>query len=259
MSLALILSSYVAADAIGGGAQALAFAARGFDPVLVPTVLLGANPAEGGRGRAVDPDLFAILLEGVEARGVFARANLVITGHFSSPEQVDLAAQTIAKVRAAPRSGRPAVIIVDPILGDEGSGLYVRAPVAQAVAERLVPLADWITPNTWELAHLSGHAVNDSASAASAARALGRPALVTSVSDRADEIGILSCQADAATLFAHPRLANAPKGTGDLVCALFGAGLAEGLSPAVAAERAARAIAEHLVHSSAGLRIETLV
>ena len=75
MPLALILSSFVAADPIGGGAQALILAARGIEPVLVPTVLLGANPAESGRGQATDAALFETLLDGVEARGVFARAD----------------------------------------------------------------------------------------------------------------------------------------------------------------------------------------
>ena len=45
-------------------------------------------------------------------------------------------------------------------------------------------------------------------------------------------------------LFAHPRVANAPNGTGDLVTASFGAGLVEGKDPRDAAERTARAAAE---------------
>src|SRR5258708_10245517 len=47
-----------------------------------------------------------------------------------------------------------------------------------------------------------------------------------------------------AALFAHPRLAQAPNGTGDLVTASFGAGLIQGLAPRAAAERAARAASE---------------
>ena len=49
---------------------------------------------------------------------------------------------------------------------------------------------------------------------------------------------------EEAVLFAHPRVANTPKGTGDLVTASFGAGLVEGRDPRDAAERTARATAE---------------
>lgn len=244
--LALILSSYVAASRIGGGAQQFVLAACRIDPVLIPTVLFGASPAKGGRGRAVDPELFGQLLAGVE--GLLDQVDLVITGHFSLPEQVEMALETVTRVRAA-RLGASAprpVVVVDPILGDEPKGLYVKADVAAAVVSRLVPAADWITPNLWELSHMAGRPIADAAAAAQAVRDLGCQALVTSVPAGEGEIGLLCCDGQSATLFAHPRLAEAPKGTGDLVTAVFGAGLAEGLAPVAAAERAARAVREAL-------------
>jgi pyridoxine kinase len=273
--LALILSSYVAAARIGGGAQQYALAAFGIDPVLAPTVLFGRSPAKGARGQATDPALFERLLADIEADGLFGRADLLITGHFSLPEQVLLAAETIRRVRAAAPA---AAIVVDPILGDEPKGLYVRADVAEAVARDLVPLADWITPNLWELRRLSGLEAGDAPGAVEAARRLGRRALVTSVPVGDDEIGLLCCEPLGATLFTHRRLVQVPNGAGDLVAAVFGAGLVEGLEPHRAAERAARAAAEaveaaeawgtpelpivalgqRLVRPSAELRIERL-
>lgn len=250
MPLALILSSYVAASRIGGGAQQFALAAFGLDPVLIPTVMFGASPAKGGRGRATDPELFQNLIDGVESQGLLARTDLVITGHFSLPEQVEMAARVIEQVRA--RSPRP-LVVVDPILGDLPKGLYVKPEVAVAVAERLLPLADWITPNLWELSYLSGRPVEDAAGAAEAARALGKPALVTSVPAGEGEIGLACCGPEGTTLFAHPRLDAAPNGTGDLVTAVFAAGLALGDAPAVAAERAARAVAEALAASQGAI------
>jgi pyridoxine kinase len=136
------------------------------------------------------------------------------------------------------------VVVVDPILGDAPDGLYVRPEVAEAVAARLVPLADWITPNLWELGHLTGAPLDDVAAAVAAARRLGKPALVTSAPADAGEIGVLFVDGKAATLFAHPRLERVPNGTGDLITASFGAGLVEGLAPLAAAERAARAVSE---------------
>jgi pyridoxine kinase len=240
--LALILSSFVAASRIGGAAQQYVLAAHRIDPVLVPTVMLGRNPARGSGGQATPPELFARMLADVEADALFGMVDLVITGHFSSSEQVEIAADALARIQAA--SSRAPVVVVDPILGDAPKGLYVRPEVAHAVADRLIPLADWITPNLWELAHLTGAEPADPAATVAAARRLGKPALITSSPAGSGEIGLLLVQSETATLFAHPRLTDAPNGTGDLVTASFGAGLVEGLTPYAAAERAARAASE---------------
>jgi len=242
MPLALVLSSFVAASRIGGAAQQYLLAAHGIDPVLVPTVMLGRNPARGAHGQATPPDLFAQMLADVEADALFGLVDLVITGHFSLVEQVEIAAGVLVRVQAA-ASRRP-VVVVDPILGDTPKGLYVSAAVAEAVASRLVPLADWITPNLWELGYLTGAPIESAEAAVLAARRLGKPALVTSVPTGPDDIGLLLVRSDDAILFAHPRLPQALSGTGDLVTASFGAGLVQGMDPAAAAERAARAASE---------------
>jgi len=248
MPVALILSSYVAASRIGGGAQPYALAAFGIDPILVPTVMFGASPAKGAKGRAVDAELFEQLLEGLDIQGLVGRIDLVVTGHFSLPEQVALARRTIDRLRDA---GAAPLVVVDPILGDAPKGLYVKPEVADALAGQLVPAADWLTPNLWELSHLTGRTVVDAASAAEAVRALGRPALVTSVPGAGEEIGLLCCAPDGVTLVTHPRRDGVPNGTGDLVCAVFAAGLTRGLSPAAAAEGAAGAVAEALEEAAA--------
>jgi pyridoxine kinase len=242
MPLALILSSFVAASRIGGAAQQYVLAAHKIDPVLAPTVMLGRNPARGSKGQVTPPDLFAQMLAEIEADAIFGMVDLVITGYFALPEQVEIAADVLARVQAA--SERAPVVVVDPVMGDAPKGLFVSPDVALAVAERLVPLADWITPNLWELGRLTGGPIGDAASAIAAARRLGKPALITSAPAGDGQTGLLLVAAERATLFAHPRLAQAPNGTGDLVTASFGAGLVEGLSPEAAAERAAGAASE---------------
>lgn len=247
MPLALVLSSFVAASRIGGGAQQYVLAAHKIDPVLAPTVMYGRSPAKGGQGEVTSPEVLARMLADIEADALFGLVDLVVTGHFSLPEQVEIAAGVLERVRAANRQGayadRP-VVVVDPIMGDEPKGLYVKPEVAEALTTRLLPVADWITPNVWELSRLADRPVRDAAEARDAARALGRPALVTSVPAGEGEIGLLFVTAGEAVLFVHPRVERAPNGAGDLVTASFGAGLVEGLAPVQAAERAARAAAE---------------
>jgi pyridoxine kinase len=242
MPVALILSSFVSASRIGGGAQQYVLAAHRIDPVLAPTILFGRSPGLGGEGEVTAPDVLRRMLADIEADAIFGEVDLVICGYFAQAEQVEIAAALLERIGEG-ASRRPAVL-VDPIMGDHPKGLYVPGAVAEAVAARLVPLADWITPNTWELGRLAGTPITDAASAVAACRGLGRRALVTSVPAREGEIGLLYCDEAQAVLFAHQRLARAPNGAGDLVCASFGAGLVEGLPPLAAAERAARAAAE---------------
>jgi pyridoxine kinase len=276
MPVALILSSFVAASRIGGGAQQYVLAAHRIDPVLAPTVLFGRNPATGAVGDATAPDVLRRMLADIEADAIFGDVGLVIAGYFALPEQVEIAAALLERIRAA--TDKPPIVLVDPIMGDDPKGLYVNPQVASAIASRLVPLADWITPNLWELERLAGTQIHDVAGAAAACRKLGRRALVTSVPGGADEISMLFCDADQAVVFSHQRQARAPNGTGDLVTASFGAGLIEGMAPRAAAERAARvaaetvktalewdvvdlpivALAEQLVNPTADVRIEEL-
>ena len=243
MPTVLILSSQVAASRVGGGAQALALARLGIDPILVPTVLFGRHPGWGvPGGRAVDPEVMSGMLEGIAAQGLFETLDALITGHFSLPEQVALAAQTMDAVRAAnPAAG----LFVDPVMGDEGSGLYVKEAVADAIVRELLPRADLIAPNAWELTRLSGCTVTDPASAAFAARIVRRPVLVSSVV-QGERIGAVYADAAGATFASHAKLSAAPNGTGDLLTALFTAALVLDLDATQALAVAVSGVAEAL-------------
>jgi pyridoxine kinase len=224
MPRVLILSSYVAASRVGGGAQALALARLGIEPILIPTTLFGRHPGHGPPGGApVEAETMEAMLGAVEDQGLFAGAAAVITGHFSSAEQVAVAAGAIHRVREANSSVR---IVVDPIMGDADKGLYVREPVAEALAADLVPQADLLAPNAWELARLAGRPVKDAASALAAARAIGRPTLVSSLETR-EGMGVAYADGESAWVAAHRRAPAAPNGTGDLLTALFVAGVVQ--------------------------------
>jgi len=246
MARVLILSSYVAASRVGGGAQALALARLGIEPILVPTVLFGRHPGHGPPGGGVvAADIFAGMIEGVAAQGLFGHFDAVITGHFSTPAQVAVAADTLGRVKAASTAAR---LIVDPVMGDEGGGLYVKEAVAEAVASRLVARADIVAPNAWELARLAGRPVADVRGALAAARALGKPVMVSSIRS-GGRTGALFARADASWLAAHAEAAAAPKGTGDLLTALFAAALIERYPPPQALEMAVGGVAEAVAGS----------
>jgi pyridoxine kinase len=232
----LILSSHVAVAEVGGGAQAAILNRLGRETILVPTVLLGRHPGHGPPGGgAVEAAMFESVLEGVRAAGAFERVGCVITGYFASAEQVASAARAIDAIRAVKAS---ALIVIDPIMGDVGRGLYVSAAVAEAITRDLVPRAGLLAPNAWELGRLTGLEVKGPASALSAARALGRPVVVSSIT-RGDEIGAVYADRARAWFCGHARFEGDPKGAGDRLTArladawLAGAGPAEALLSAV--------------------------
>jgi len=228
--------------------QAGVLARAGFAPVLAPTVLYGRHPGLGAPGGGpVADDVFEGMLAGIEAEGVFARAAAVICGYFASAGQVAAAARTIDAVRAA---SPQALIVVDPIMGDEGKGLYVGDAVADAIAQALIPRADLITPNAWELERLAGPG-----DPLAAARRLGRAVLVSSV-DRGEEIGVIFADAGEAWLAVHARVAQAQNGAGDLLTALFTAARLKGDAPSEALEAAVGQVAESL--GAGSVRMERL-
>jgi pyridoxine kinase len=251
----IILSSFVASSPVGGGAQVLALARLELESVLAPTVLFGRHPGLGTPGGgAVGPAVFEGILAGIEANGVFAKARAVITGYFAHPAQIEAAARAIDTIKTAnPR----ALIVVDPIMGDSGKGLYVNSEVARAMVTDLLPRADLVTPNAWELERLTGRPVLDAAGALSAARTLARTALVSSVIvDGA--IGTLWTDGAEAWLATHARAATAPNGTGDLLTALFTGAILAGASPPEALETAVGDVAAEVMRRPVEITLETL-
>lgn len=254
MPLALILSSHVAASRVGGTAQSLALAQFKIDAMVAPTVIFGRHPGWGPPGGSEVPvEAFESVLDGIDANGMFGLVDLLITGYFATAAQVRAAARTIDLVRAHPRTGAFAEqprIIVDPTMGDAGKGLYVPTEVADAIAADLVPRADVLRLNAWELGRITGMDARDPRGAVNAARHLARPVLVSSVSRR-DEIGVVYADRTEAWFAAHPKQANAPRGTGDLLTALFAASLLEGQPVSYALVRAVGGVVETITAAAA--------
>jgi pyridoxine kinase len=241
MPTVAIFSSYVAASRVGGFVQALALGALGIEARLIPSVLFGRHPGYGPPGGgAVGPQTYRGVIEGAEAQGLL-QADLILTGYFALPDQVEAAAAAIERARAGPV--KP-IVLVDPILGDEATGPYVKPEVEAAILNRLLPLADVIAPNLWELCRITGRTATSAEGAVTAAKTLKKPTLVSSIPSGPDQIGVLYVAQGAAWLASHAKAVEAPKGTGDLLKALFAAGLIESAPPQTALARAVGGVAD---------------
>ncbi|WP_421789355.1 bifunctional hydroxymethylpyrimidine kinase/phosphomethylpyrimidine kinase [Hyphobacterium sp.] len=240
----LILSSFVAGSRVGGRVSQSAFEARGIDTTFVPTTLMGRHPGHGAPGGGPVPvEQFGSMLEGIAAHGVFGLFDAVLTGYFASVAQVEIAAAAIEEIRKAPRTrgdihafSNQVRIVVDPILGDAGS-LYVKEDVAAAIRDLLVPLADIITPNAFELAWLSGEDVSTPGGFIDAAAQTAPVTFMTSARF-GDRFGTAYHAAGQAVLAAHKELENLPNGTGDFLTAELLGELITGTAPGDAFETA---------------------
>lgn len=256
--ICLAIASGVTAGHVGLGATVPALALLGVEAWALPTVQLSGHAATPGvQGRRAPGAEVAALGRGLAAAGALARASALCTGYLGSAEAAEAVAGLAADWRAA-RGTAGGLWLCDPVLGDDGR-LYLPEAVGALYRDRLVPAADIVTPNVFELGWLTGRPTDRLAEIAAAARALWAtgPAevVVTSVSTGeasapADRLGLLVATEAGAWLATAPRLPFRLNGAGDFVAAVL---LAHRLAGLPAPEAAARAVAAaHAAAEAAG-------
>jgi pyridoxine kinase len=227
----LSIQSSVVYGRVGNRAAVPVLERLGHDVWPVDTVAFSNHPAPGTfRGRIVPAGEVAELLDGLAARGVLGRCDAVLSGYLGDPGTAKVVAEAVARVRAA---NPGALYCCDPVIGEVGRGVYVRAGIPEAFRNHLVPLADIVTPNPFELELLTGHAPSTPEAARTAARALlgrvgdgvGGPRLAVATGlrlvDAPGQLTVLAVTADATWAVHHPRRTVRVWGTGDAFAALF--------------------------------------
>jgi pyridoxine kinase len=247
LPLVVSIQSQVAYGHVGNSAAALPMRACGVEVVEVPTTLLSNHPHYPTmRGRILDPELVADLLAGLVERGVHARAALILSGFLG---HAGTAAAVADFVRTARTANPGLTYACDPVMGDADIGFFAAEPLRAAFAATLVPLADLILPNAFELAALAGRPVEAPEDVDPARRALGLPAVVATsvpVPGHPDRLATVASTAEGATIVEVQRLPVRPAGTGDLLAGLVAARLALGAPLPQAVARAVRGVAAAL-------------
>lgn len=223
----LSLQSHVAYGYVGNRAATFPLQRLGHEVWAVNTVEFSNHTGYGAwRGRAASAEQVSEIVQGIEALGQLSRCDGLLTGYVGDAALADIVLDTARRVRAAnPR----AIWCCDPVLGDIDTGIYVKPGIDAFFRDRAIPAADLVTPNHFELEHLTGRTVATMDEALSAARTLlngPRLALITSLR-RADAlpdtIEMVAVTREAAWRVATPMIGFpiAPNGTGDAVAALF--------------------------------------
>lgn len=232
----LAISSQVVYGAVGNSAAVPAMQILGVSVLALPTVILSNHPGLGPPVRQqTSPETLGVILNALASEGRLDDLAAIMSGYFTDAAQVETVAAAISGLKAA-RSGL--LYLCDPILGDDPGGLYIPQAVAEAIRSRLVPLADLIMPNRFELAWLSGREVAGPSSAVDTARRLAPVTLASSIPLGADLLASMVISREAVWLAETRRRALVPHGTGDLLAGLFCGHLTRGRSAEEALRRA---------------------
>ncbi len=218
----LSLQSGVALGHVGNAGAVFALARLGHQVWRIDTVHFSNHPAHGShRGRAADAGEIAELVAGLSDRGALARCDAILSGYVGTEAVAADVGRTVDAVRAANPS---ALYICDPAIGNDG-GPFVPAGVAESVRSGLIPRADIVTPNAFELGFLTGEPVASIGDAVAAAHVLRRrgPGIViaTSAPAGSGETATLAVEDGGAWAVTTPRLEGPMHGAGDLLAALF--------------------------------------
>jgi pyridoxine kinase len=243
----LSIQSAVAYGHVGNSAAVFPLQRIGVEVLPVYTVNFSNHTGYGSwRGPLIAPDDVREVITGIEERGVFGEIDAILSGYQGSEGIGDVIIDAVARVKAA---NPDAVYACDPVMGNAKSGCFVAPAIPELLRERVVPVADIITPNQFELGFLTGtepDTLESTLAAVDLARAMGpRTVLVTSVERPEREEGtieMLVADDAGAWIVQTPYLSMKANGSGDVTAALFTAHYVQSGSAQTALERTASSV-----------------
>lgn len=243
----LSIQSQVAYGHVGNSAAVFPLQRLGVEVLPVSTVLFSNHTGYGSwRGLRLEPAQVAEVLLGIEERGAFPALDVVLSGYLGDGGVTEVVAETVRRVKAASPG---AVFACDPVMGNATVGRFVAPEIPDLLRRTLIPLADVITPNQFELGLLTAtepSTLDELLAAVDLARGLGpSTVLVTSVVRTTAEPGtveMLVADRSGAWLVRTPRLPGKFGGTGDIAAALFTAHLRSSGDPADSLARTASSV-----------------
>ena len=206
---------------VGNRASLPFYHASGLETCQLDTVRLAAHPGYGTTARDVIcaqsmTRLFDDYLKLSDTNTITA----CHTGYFGTADQVSA---TASFIKALQQRNPDMHVLVDPVFGDKGRS-YVPEDVITAIIECLLPLADILTPNQFELSYLTNQPLDSLDQAKSALHHLiskpNQMALATGIGNKAT-IHDLCLHKGQIYDISAPLLDYGVSGAGDAFASLF--------------------------------------
>jgi len=222
----LSIQSHVAYGHVGNSAAVFPLQRIGVEVWPINTVQFSNHTGYGDwKGSVFESGMIRDVVSGIDKRAVLGECDGVLSGYMGSAEIGAAVLDAAATVKAANPAAR---YCCDPVIGDVGRGRFVRPGVAEFIKAKLVPAADIITPNQFELDYLADReskTLTQAAAAIDALHSLGpRAILVTSLHTDGtpeDAIDVVASDPSGQYLVRTPRLQMIANGAGDTIAALF--------------------------------------
>lgn len=246
MAHILTIQSHVVFGHAGNAAAVFPMQRLGHE-VSVLNLLQFSNHTGHGSwgGKAISADELNDVFKGLKAVGALNKLDCILSGYIGSLEQAQAVYDFVREVQSI----NPQVIYCcDPVMGDERPGLYVKPEIAAFHASHLVPLANWITPNRFELAQLVNRSIHSVQEAVVACKELfnknKQGILATSIAHHSEKTGLLLMTKEGIYHCEAPKydLIRTVHGTGDVATATFLGHLFNGNTPIEAMEKTANAM-----------------
>lgn len=243
----LSIQSHVAYGYVGNSAAVFPLQRLGHEVWPVLTVNFSNHTGHGKwRGPIIDADKVHDVVLGMEELGILGEIDAVLSGYQGSAAITDVIVDAVKRVR---QHNPNAKYVADPVMGNQLRGFYVAEDIPPLMASKVVPAANVLTPNHFELGVLTGLDVSTLEGTLAAVEALREQGpecvLVTSVFTKEtadDTLDLVVADSSGAFRLTTPRFPGKLHGSGDVTAALFLAHYLESNDPAAALEKTASSI-----------------
>jgi hydroxymethylpyrimidine/phosphomethylpyrimidine kinase len=248
MTVPIVLTIAGSDSGAGAGIQAdlKTFAAFGVYGVSVLTAVTAQNTLKVSAVQELSLEMVQAQLEAIAED---FEISALKTGMLSSADIIDCVVDGIRRLRLRP-------LVVDPVMVAKSNDRLLRADAVDALREKLIPLAEVVTPNIPEAEVLWGrpiHSREDRVLAGKAILGLGARAVVVKGGHSTEDpvVDLLISEGGVAE-FSAPRIkTTSTHGTGCTFSAAIAAGLGSGLDIPAAVEQARRYLTATLTSAPA--------
>ena len=152
-SRVLSIQSHVVHGYVGNKAAVFPLQLLGFDVDVVNSVHFSNHTGyEVFQGDVLQGDQLLGILSGLKENGLLKNVGHVLTGYIGSESFLHAVLSVVSELR---KDDHPCRFVCDPVLGDGGK-FYVPKELVQVYRDQVIPMADVVTPNQFEIEQLTG-------------------------------------------------------------------------------------------------------